>query len=235
MVSRRGGTEEEDAMSVWRSALCLAALTACVLAPCAPARGDEIEAGEVVVPAEEPPPAAAAPAEVAEDECEFDCPGFYAGLGLSYYRQDFEGQLGDQLDGDAWGFNLRAGYRFLPFLAAELHYEYASDFGVDALGGRIAIDTNVVTANVKAIAPLGRFQPYAGGGVGILNASTSSSGVFADVDFDGTEFAGRVFGGIDVFLTRSISIFAEADYVLPTGSLDDLRYVSPSFGLRYLF
>jgi opacity protein-like surface antigen len=200
-----------------------------------PAHADEIEAGEVVVPAEEPPAAEAPPPAAAPPECEFDCPGFYAGIGLNYYRQDFDGDLGDELDGDAWGFNLRAGYRFIPFLAAELHYEYASDFGVDALGGRIQIDTNLVTADLKAIVPFGRFQPYVGGGAGILAASTSSSGTFADLDFSGPEFAGRIFGGVDVFLTRSLSIFAEADYVLPAGTLDDLRYVSPSFGLRYSF
>ena len=44
-----------------------------------------------------------------------------------------------------------------------------------------------------------------------------------------------MFGGIDVFLTQALSIFAESDYVMPTGTLDDLRYVSPSFGLRYTF
>lgn len=199
------------------------------------AAADEIESGEIVVPSEAPAPAVAPPPAVSEPACEFDCPGFYAGIGLSYYRQDFKGELGDRLDGDAWGFNLRAGYRFLPFLAAELHYEYADDFGVDALGGRIDITTNVVTANLKAIAPFGRFQPYVAGGVGIMNASTSRSGIFLPIDYDGTEFAGRISGGIDVFLTTSLSVFAEADYVLPAGSLDDLRYVSPSFGLRYAF
>lgn len=202
----------------------------------ATAAADEIESGEIVVPPEEPPAVSVAEAvPPAESDCEFDGPGFYAGIGLSYYRQDFRGNLGDQLDGDAWGFNLRAGYRFLSFLAAELHYEYADGFGVEALGGRIDITTNVVTANLKAIAPLGRFQPYAGGGVGIMNASTSRSGIFLPIDYDGTEFVGRVFGGVDVFLTMALSIFAEADYVLPTGSLDDLRYISPSFGLRYAF
>jgi opacity protein-like surface antigen len=222
---------------VRRSAARLLGLTFVLLSlASSPARADEVGGGEVIVPPEAPAPAAPEPvAAPIPQECEFDCPGFYAGIGISYYRQDFKGDLGDALDGDAWGFNLRGGYRFLPFLAAELHYEYASDFGVDALGGRIAIDTNVITANLKAIAPLGRFQPYVGGGGGIMNANTSSSGIFADTDFDGTEFAGRVFGGIDVFLTRSLSIFAEADYVLPTGSLDDLRYVSPSFGVRYSF
>jgi opacity protein-like surface antigen len=222
-------------LMIRRSAAFLASLTVALLFAGLPARADEIKAGEVVVPPEEPRPAAAPAPLPAEPACEFDCPGFYLGVGLSYYRQNFKGDLGDELDGQAWGFNLRGGYRFLPYLAAELHYEYASDFGVEALGGRIGIDTNVVTANLKAIAPFGRFQPYVGGGVGIMVASTSSSGIFADEDFEGPEFAGRVFGGIDVFLTQALSIFAEADYVMPTGTLDDLRYISPSFGLRYTF
>jgi hypothetical protein len=40
---------------------------------------------------------------------------------------------------------------------------------------------------------------------------------------------------LDLFLVPSFSIFVEVDYVILTGSLDDLRYVSPSFGVRHTF
>jgi hypothetical protein len=39
-------------------------------------------------------------------------------------------------------------------------------------------------------------------------------------------FAGRVGGGLDFYLTRNIALSGEIAYVMPTGALGDLRYVS---------
>ena len=48
-----------------------------------------------------------------------------------------------------------------------------------------------------------------------------------------TEFAGRVGGGLDFYLTRNIALSAEVAYVIPTGRLADLNYLT--FGGQLMF
>ncbi len=52
---------------------------------------------------------------------------------------------------------------------------------------------------------------------------------------DRATFAVRFGGGVEMWLTRSVVATFEARYVLPTGSLDDLDYVSGGVGLQYRF
>jgi outer membrane protein OmpA-like peptidoglycan-associated protein len=77
------------------------------------------------------------------------------------------------------------------------------------------------------------------GGVGFLNADGSADVNTRNVRASGaesdTEFAGRVGGGVDVWITQHIAAYVDAAYVMPTGGLSDLRYVSLGGGLKYSF
>jgi opacity protein-like surface antigen len=198
------------------------------------AQADEIKAGEIIVPEEPPPPPPVV--EKAVEEINYNRHGFYLGLGPSFFAENFEGDIGRLGACDTWGFHARAGYRFLDFLAVEGLYEYANDFGdeIDE-NNRYNLQTNVFTANLKAIAPLGRVQPYLGGGAGFMRPQQSRVGVFQNFDWDEYAFAGRVNGGLDVYLTPQLSLGADANWVIPTDDLEDLEYISVNFGARIIF
>ena len=199
------------------------------------AHADEIKAGEIIVP-EEPPPPPAPVAEKPPAEVDYNRHGFYLGVGPSFFAENFEGDIGRLGADNTWGFHVRAGYRFLDFLAVEGLYEYANDFGVEIdQDNRYDLETNVFTTNLKAIAPLGRVQPFLGGGVGFMRPEQSRVGVFQNFDWDEFAFAGRVNGGLDFYLTPQISIGADANWVIPTGDLEDLEYISVNFGGRFIF
>ncbi len=52
---------------------------------------------------------------------------------------------------------------------------------------------------------------------------------------DETDFAGRVGGGIDIYATENIVVTLDATYVVPTGDVDDLDYLSIGWGVQYRF
>lgn len=170
-------------------------------------------------------------------------PGPYLGIGpaggFEVFQNDLEGF------GNSVGFNARGGYRFNDFLAAEALYEYMDEFGSSlTVNGRSAGHANISTNNfsllAKVILPTGSLiEPYLTGGVGFLNADGSGNlkTPQAHVNISGTdtEFAGRLGGGIDVWITQNIAAYVDAGYVMPTGSLSDLRYFSLGGGLKYSF
>lgn len=182
---------------------------------------------------------------------EFDRSGFYLGVGGLYTQNSLlEDKLGDLLPigigiDDSWGVNAQLGYRAFSFLAAELEYDYVSPYDLSAAGTTVAsIETHLLTANVKGIWPLWRFQPYLLGGIGFVNWNVGDQ-VGAGLDQSSTELAGRVGGGIDVHLTSRISLNVGADVIFSDSSLDSslpgsdnvdfLAYVSVGAGLRYRF
>jgi hypothetical protein len=51
----------------------------------------------------------------------------------------------------------------------------------------------------------------------------------------GEDFAARFGGGVDIYFNPNIAVVIDAGYVLPTGDLDGLDYVSFSVGFQYRF
>lgn len=169
--------------------------------------------------------------------------GPYVGLGpaggFSTFQDDLKGF------GNSLGFNARGGYRFNDYLAAEALYEYMDDFGSTTMSrnrvaGHVDIQTNNFSLLGKLILPTGTlFEPYAMGGVGFLNANGNAKiatpGVQLEGDKSDTEFAGRIGGGFDVWITEHIGAYVDAAYVMPTGGLSNVRYVSLGGGIKYSF
>ena len=170
-------------------------------------------------------------------------PGPYLGIGPAGGFAAFQGDLQDF--GNSYGFNARGGYRFNDFLAAEALYEYMDDFGSpvtvnNRTAGHVDITTHNFSLLGKVILPTGTFlEPYLVGGVGFLNADGSADVNTRNVRVSGaesdTEFAGRVGGGFDVWITQHIAAYVDTAYVMPTGDLSDLRYFSLGAGVKYSF
>lgn len=197
-----------------------------------PARADEVAGDEVVVPTEgtgqEPPPAA-----TGEEPSPYDRHGPFLGLGASIFFPQFDGAASAL--STAGGFTVRAGYRFLDYLAVEALYEW-SQYSQSELGGNVQLTSHVATMDAKLIYPLRRFQPFVGGGVGMMNMNKFVGGVWQLADLNiGTELVWRVTGGFDLFLSEGWSAFAEASWVRPTSKLDQYQYVTTAIGLRYTF
>jgi opacity protein-like surface antigen len=98
----------------------------------------------------------------------------------------------------------------------------------------------VVTANAKGYLLTGRYQPFLLIGAGAMSADIkvrdpvglSFTAVRSESE---NVFAMRFGGGIDLYATKNLVVSLEADYVYPFGNLDELEYVTISWGFQYRF
>jgi opacity protein-like surface antigen len=187
-------------------------------------------------------------AAVAEDE--FNRPGFSVGLGASGMISGFQGILGRADFGNTAGFNVHGGYRLNEFFGFDAVYEYGNSFGrtgrTRTIGNQVItrnsdIQTNSFTLGPKLILPLGRFQPYLDGGVGVLNANGNvniedeTTGQTRSGGTTGTGFTGRFGGGFDIFLNPNWSLYLDNAYTIPADGPTNVYYYSFGVGGRYNF
>ena len=171
----------------------------------------------------------------------FDRPGFYLGGGLvGGFTTRLEGELTDQtgldnIDVDpSFGLAARAGFRMTPRFAVEAHYEWMHDFETSVAGNEIAeTSTSALTADLKGYLATGQIQPYLAIGAGFLTATSDDPQTsFQRTD---TDFAARFGGGIDFYATENIGVTLDTSYVVPTGDVSDLDYVSVGAGVFFRF
>ena len=153
-------------------------------------------------------------------------------------------------DKNSLAINARIGWRLLPFLAAEVQYEWVDEFQMQTRGRSCAkADMQLITGNIKLIAPTGSVQPYLLAGVG---ASQSNLDII-EVEFAPEnscmiqngyqssqtkwEMAARFGGGLDFYLTRSILMNLEASTIYSDDKFlgEQWPYVSVSAGIQYRF
>jgi len=173
----------------------------------------------------------------------FNRPGPYLGLGMAGGLSEFSGAARGAED--SLGFNFHGGYRFNDYFAVEGLYEYMDEFSKtveDSAGERAKahIGTNNFSLMTKVILPtlgLSQLQPFVAGGIGFMEASGDAEARNGEVHRGGNsvEFAGRVDGGVDYFLTPEISTFFDVGYVIPTDRLEHLNYLSLGAGVKYNF
>lgn len=173
--------------------------------------------------------------------------GFYVGaavIGGAYTKAEDElekvlaalGYIASIDVDEAVGFNLYGGYRFHPHFAAEVEFEMLpkSNISWSGVGTFAELETLNVTSNLKTFLLTGRAQPYALVGIGGMVATLKDSvGLGVRDTYSG--FAFRFGGGLDFYITESVVAFAGVDYLLPTGDVDDLDYVSFGGGVQYRF
>jgi outer membrane protein W len=190
----------------------------------------------------------AAPGARAADP-EFARSGPYIGVGGTYAFNLVESSFDDFFDDvdvdDTWGGNARIGYRAFSWLAAEVEYEYLDNFEVSADGVHLAdLRAQTISANVRFIAPIERFQPYLCLGAGATLFSLDDNDV-PGLDVDHSSFSGRIGVGFDVYATAHVVLGVGADVVLTAAEVEDpyfsgdtsssLSYVAVHVGVDYRF
>jgi opacity protein-like surface antigen len=192
---------------------------------------------------------AAAPAAAAPPG--YGASGLYVGAGTSFvWNEIAEDQVDEILPpgvdvdvDDTWGVRALLGYRFSPSLAGEVEYEHVGGYDVSAFGTDLArVRSDVFTANLKAILPVWRVQPYLLAGIGAALWDFEDE-LGLGIPDDDTAVAGRLGGGIDIHLTRRLVLDVGADVVLSdadlrvpgVSDLDFLGYVSFGTSLQYRF
>ena len=108
------------------------------------------------------------------------------------------------------------------------------DFETSVAGVGIAeTRTSALTADVKGDLATGRIQPFLTTGVGFLNAKSDDPVTnFKKTD---TGFAARFGGGVDFYLTEVVGLSLDTSYVVPTGDVKNLDYVSVGAGVFLRF
>jgi len=185
------------------------------------------------------------------DEPDFGRPGPYIGVGASRTANLVEAFLDgtpilEDVDvSNSWGVNTRLGYRLTSWFALEAEYEWLDrmNASLDSVNvGSLQIQS--ATANLRLIAPLGRFQPYflLGAGAIFMDVDTPSN----NLELDHSAFAGRVGLGLDVYLTENVllnvgaeGLLSPAEVKLNTGngsvSEDGIGTVTFQAGLGFRF
>jgi opacity protein-like surface antigen len=188
------------------------------------------------------------------DDSEFARSGPYVAVGGTYgfnlLESAFDDVLDDAIGGDidvddTWGGHARLGYRALSWLAIEAQYEYLDNFEVSIDSTRVAdMRAQTLSANLRLILPIRRFQPYLVLGAGATWFDLDDN-IVPGLEVDRSSFSGRIGVGFDVYLTRSVVIGIGADAVISAAELEDefitddssgsLSYVAAYAGLTYRF
>lgn len=146
------------------------------------------------------------------------------------------GLQGADVDDATVGFEVYGGYRIVPNFALELEFEMLPDTDISAFGTASDLLTLDATGNGKVFLLTDRIQPYLLAGVGFMHAELETEGPFGTSGTESdTDFTARFGGGVDLYLTENVVLSVGADYLLPTGDLDGLDYVSYGGGLQYRF
>ena len=148
------------------------------------------------------------------------------------------------------------GYRFHPFFALDVQFEYLGESdvklsGTDFIPGQGTVtfnDTKVatikiwdVTGNVRAYPLTGvipdRFQPFALIGMGYGKGEVSSDNAALQNEVGGSEggFIVRFGGGLDFYITEHIALYGEGSYVLTTGDIEDTDFGTLGAGAMWRF
>jgi len=164
--------------------------------------------------------------------------GAYIGAAASYVWENFESDFdtdslpgggGDVKIDNAYGVNLYAGYRFVKFFSAEANFNWYDSFDVKTGSGTYDLDIWTLMIDGKLMCPLfdARFVPYFRFGGGFVSTELENE--------DEEDFGWNLGGGLDFFITPSVSIGVDGKYVWGTGDLDELEYFVGTMGIGFHF
>lgn len=199
----------------------------------------------------------AAPAFADEDDYSRD--GCYVGAGAAWVtpnqfasaEREFQDVTGVRPDVDpSVSYQGRVGCRGRWF-GVEGHIEWIDGFDFKANGTdkrsagnplippAIAIDEEIsgwlASGNLRFYPFTGFFQPFVNVGLGYL-AFDWEGGVDDRLGADDWDFAARLGGGLELYMTRNVALDLDLMYVIPTShTLDGFDYLSLSGGLLYRF
>ncbi len=170
-----------------------------------------------------------------DEETGFQRPGWYVGAGGTYAVEDFSNTGAQNFD-DSGGVFGYVGYRYNPYFATDLLFEWIDEFD-DSMSKfdrvySITVNGKLYLPLDELLPPLERVQPYVLGGFGLLSRREKFAGGVDDTE---GRFTGRLGGGVDFYITDKLVLTGSAAYMLPTAGLDDLNFVSLGFGIQYRF
>ena len=197
--------------------------------------GDEVKAqaqDEADEPADEGDEAEAEEEEGGEPNDDANRPGAYLGLAGTWGHEEF-GDSNDVSINDSIGFNARGGYRFFGWLSPEVQGEWLSNFSVDFGSEHGNVEMHLIGGNLRLNLPTGLIQPYALLGGGWMHAELS--GASAPSGYEGDGAFARLGGGMEFSPWPWLAIDLGIAYVLPTGDVDNLDYLSITWGGLYRF
>ena len=150
---------------------------------------------------------------------------------------------------NALGFNLRIGDRWHPNLATEVEFEWLDGFDAkepdninDPPNSPLNADGGVgemwsFTVNQKAFLTTGKFQPFIFLGLGALGAIDSQArdpnepdGVANQGGTQGVGFGFKAGAGFSYYFNEHFGLNTDFAYNVGTGSVNDLRFTSFSWG-----
>jgi len=140
---------------------------------------------------------------------------------------DLTSLLGEFVDTGV-GLGLAGGYRVNEWLAVEGQYHWLGHTSIETTS--VEITRWDTTANVRASLS-GRFQPYALIGVGYGNYEQSLGSASASAG----GFVAQFGGGLDVYITRHVAVYAEGSYMMATGDIDLFDYAVLGAGAMWRF
>ena len=182
---------------------------------------------------------------------DYSRPGFYVGVN-GIYALNFFDDGGGLIDiRNTGGLNVRAGYRFQPWLAGEFLYEWGSNFKTTlsdplvppGMSLEADVTTHTITANLKLLWPRWRAQPYLLVGLGAQGVEATARSGGASVTESQWGFAVRPGVGVDFYITENIVLNAEVGTAIGVFGVDEPFpgtteaevYMSFGGGLQYRF
>jgi opacity protein-like surface antigen len=182
----------------------------------------------------------------AAQDSEFARPGPYFGIGGSAaFYTSIESGIEDMLkaleyagrvDVDTTvGPDVRGGYRFCPWAALEVQYEFLPNTNLAIGKVRILeIETRAITGNVKIFLFHGRMQPFLVAGIGGVRQEVEDALNFGLSESE-WGFAARFGGGFDFYLSKNIALSFDLTYLLPRDEIMDVDgdYLSIGYGVAF--
>jgi opacity protein-like surface antigen len=166
--------------------------------------------------------ASASASASAQEEVDYARTGLYGGMGGVYAHGSDVGSGG--------GLALRAGYRMMPHIGAEISFEWLGGF--DPGFGANSVDTWSLGLSLRGYLLTGRVQPYGLLGAGVAK---SDAGGGLPIKIDGTGGELRLGGGVEIYLTEEVVLDLRGAYLFRMDDIDDFDYLSISVGASYRF
>jgi len=161
---------------------------------------------------------------------EYGRKGAYGGIALLQGIEQFDaGTSGIAYDDSDLGFAIRGGWRTKEGLAVEGSIESVTGYGFDVGPFDEDVDLSSFSVTGKYYLASDRVQPYAMVGLGWAWLESDAT----DADADGAFV--RLGGGVDVYVSKDVAIFAEASYNRMTGDVKDFDHVDVLLGVLFRF
>lgn len=137
---------------------------------------------------------------------------WYGGGGLGGFSEESNSELRNQ-DG-RYGNFISGGYRLGSWIALEADGLVAlqkvdAPSTISAPTSRTELTTAGIGGIVKFILPLDRVEIYAGGGLGVYTSQIRTETAIGDIERDDTDIGYQALVGLDVFVSRRISVGLE--------------------------